>query len=358
MTRRVAFVGPLPPPVHGFSNICAHVLELLTAGSAVEVFDRAPRANNAVLGRIAQLFQPFRYIAWCLEGGGASLYLALSGGKGQFFDWPYVIVAKVFRSRIFIHHHSFAYLNSPTFFNKVFFALVRRETHIALSQGMRLALSRTYGLDLDVVKIVSNAAFYASMKADRKLEADSSAPICVGFLSNVTFEKGFVEFFEVLSQLKKRGVAYKALIAGPVSQDASGRFFQLIASSSDTVYLGPIYGDAKDRFYDQLDIFLFPTQYANEAEPLVIHEALRSSVQVIACDRGAIAEMLGNGAGLVFTKEDFVRGATVHIERLDHDRAQLKAAQRLSQEQFQRIRRDAQTAMASVLDEISGPAAA
>lgn len=354
MTRRVAFVGPLPPPVHGFSNVCAHVLELVAAESAVRIFDRTPRANNVVLSRIAQLLQPIRYIAWCLKGGKASLYLALSGGHGQFFDWPYVIIAKVFRSRIFIHHHSFAYLNSPSFFNRVFFSLVRKETHIVLSGGMGSALSKTYGLDSTCVKVVSNAAFYAPIKASAKSEGNSRSPICLGFLSNVTFEKGFVEFFEVLSQLKKRGVAYKAMIAGPVNPDASARFSELMASSSDTVYLGPIYGDAKDRFYDQLDLFLFPTQYANEAEPLVIHEALRSSVQVIACDRGAIAEMLGNGAGLVFSRNDFVEGAAVQIERLNHNRAQLKAAQRLSQEQFQRIRGVAQTAMAAMVSEISG----
>lgn len=358
MPRRVAFVGPLPPPVHGFSNVCAHVLELLEAESAVEIFDRAPRANNAVPSRVAQFLQPFRYFAWCLKGSRASLYLALSGGNGQFFDWLYVMVGKVFRSRIFIHHHSFSYLNSPSVFNRVFFALVRKETHIVLSAGMGLTLSKAYGLDSNVVKVVSNAAFYAPMKASAKLEANSQGPICLGFLSNVTFEKGFVEFFEVLAQLRKQGVAYKAMIAGPVSPGASERFSQLMAASFDTVYLGPIYGDAKDQFYDQLDFFLFPTRYANEAEPLVIHEALRSSVQVIACDRGAIAEMLRNGAGLALTRDDFVNGAAAHIEHLDHNRAQLKAAQRLSQEQFQRIRSDARTAMAALLREISGTASA
>jgi len=36
------------------------------------------------------------------------------------------------------------------------------------------------------------------------------------------------------------------MIAGPVNPHASARFAQLIASSSDTVYLGPIYGDANE----------------------------------------------------------------------------------------------------------------
>jgi glycosyltransferase involved in cell wall biosynthesis len=51
--------------------------------------------------------------------------------------------------------------------------------------------------------------------------------------------------------------------------------------------------------------FLFPTKYVNEADPLVIHEALRNGVYVIACERGAIAETLGHGAGLAVPHEGF-----------------------------------------------------
>ena len=54
MARRVAFVGPLPPPVHGFSTVCAHVLDLLKTTASVEVFDRSPRANNVLLDGVAQ----------------------------------------------------------------------------------------------------------------------------------------------------------------------------------------------------------------------------------------------------------------------------------------------------------------
>ena len=103
-----------------------------------------------------------------------------------------------------------------------------------------------------------------------------------------------------------------------------------------------------------MDVFLFPTKYDNEAEPLVIHEALRSGVQVFACDRGAIAEMLSNGAGLVFTRDDFVQSAALHIERLSRNRAQLKIARRQSQERFQRMRSVARTAISELMNEMTG----
>ncbi len=40
MTKQLAFVAPLPPPVHGFSNICAAMLELLKSRASVGVFNR------------------------------------------------------------------------------------------------------------------------------------------------------------------------------------------------------------------------------------------------------------------------------------------------------------------------------
>ncbi len=61
---------------------------------------------------------------------------------------------------------------------------------------------------------------------------------------------------------------------------------------------GPIYGLDKQVFFNTIDVFVFPSRYVNEAEPLVIHEALAYGLPVIATDRGCIAGLVGNG-GLV-----------------------------------------------------------
>ena len=43
--RSVAFVGPLPPPLHGLSAACAAMLALLQNRGTVAVFDRSPCVN-------------------------------------------------------------------------------------------------------------------------------------------------------------------------------------------------------------------------------------------------------------------------------------------------------------------------
>jgi glycosyltransferase involved in cell wall biosynthesis len=98
-----------------------------------------------------------------------------------------------------------------------------------------------------------------------------------------------------------------------------------------------------------LDIFLFPTRYVNEAEPLVIYEAMRRGVHVIACDRGSIAEMLRDGAGLVLPAETLVDTAANHIERLSRDRSALFFAKCSSMQQVQRILSSSKTSLENLV---------
>jgi glycosyltransferase involved in cell wall biosynthesis len=353
MKRSVAFVGPLPPPLNGFSNICAMMLTMLQTNGEVHVFDRAPKYGQP-RQMLTQLFQPVQYLILCARRRDVVLYLALSGGLGQFYDWFYVLASKVLRRPIFLHHHSFAYIYGPTRLNQWFFAWVRNESHIVLSRSMGEALIRLYRLNPERVKAVSNAAFYGSADSVRPA-APNAEPLHLGYLSNITFEKGFVEFFAILDRLRTHGVKYHAHIAGPVLEAARETFENLLVTASDVEYVGPVFGDAKDRFYRQLDVFLFPTKYANEAEPLVVYEAMRQGVYVIACDRGAIAEMLRNGAGLAFARDSMVESAAGQIATFDTDRVLLRSAQQMSAQQAQRIRTSGRTELDTLLNHMQGP---
>ena len=312
MSKNVAFVAPLPPPVHGFSNICAAMAELLAARTTVRVFNRAPRSDNRLSSRLRPLTNLIGNFLWCLRTRNTNLYVGLSGGRGQWLDLAHVLSAKVCGHRMFVHHHSFAYINAPSFVNRLLFKIVRHETHVVLSRRMGEELIRLYQLDPAKVRVVSNAAFFAPVEENLRIP-EAGSPVCVGFLSAVSFEKGIGEFFSVLAELKRAGIPYVGRVAGPLNPAMRPQFEALLGSSSDVTYLGPIYDEAKTAFYRDLDVLLFPTDYANEAEPLVIHEAMRSGVHVIACDRGAISEMLTHGAGVVCAKSSFVATAFAQI---------------------------------------------
>jgi glycosyltransferase involved in cell wall biosynthesis len=352
MTPRVAFVAPLPPPVHGFSNICAAMLEHLQTKASVSVFDRAP-AKSGRISLFRQLTMPFAYLVWLLRNPDGKLYLALSGGLGQIIDWPYLLVSRLSGRPIFVHHHSFAYINAPSTLNRLLFASLREQTHLVLSPRMGRELVRIYGLNPAKVRVISNAAFFGAVPPPA-LERNAEAPISLGYLSNISVEKGIVEFFAVLAELGRVGVAYKAQIAGPIAPSARRTFSNLLASSANTTYCGPVYDQAKREFYESLDVLLFPSDYPNEAEPLVIHEAIRSGTHVIACERGAIADILANGAGLVVPKSAFTAAAVDRIRMFDADRLDLRRAQHASLEQARRLRDSTGEFLSALVDEIAG----
>src|SRR5690606_11515359 len=66
-------------------------------------------------------------------------------------------------------------------------------------------------------------------------------------------------------------------------------------------------------FFEDIDVLVFPTQYRNEAEPLVLHEAMSRKLPVIAYGRGAIPEIVGEGGVVIDPNEPFVPHALKQI---------------------------------------------
>jgi glycosyltransferase involved in cell wall biosynthesis len=310
------------------------------------------RAGGGLRQLLRQALLPVDYLSLCMKGENGALYLGLSGGKGQAIDLPYLLIARALRRPIFVHHHSFAYIDRPSFLSGLVFRAARRGVHIVLSQSMGAALAARYKLKASQIRVVSNAGVFPPSGEVVEPSSDSG-PIRIGFLSNITFEKGFVEYFEVLKELARRGVDYRAGIAGPIAPEAQQAFDALLASSVATSYVGPVYGAAKDSFLSGLDVLLFPTKYANEAEPLVIHEALRQGVHVIATNRGAIAEILENGAGRACDQGGFVADAADYVQGFSVDRGALNQARKRSIEQSRRMRTLAESNLSAVLAEIT-----
>ena len=150
-----------------------------------------------------------------------------------------------------MHHHSFAYITAPSLLNRLLFASLRQQIHVVLSPHMGRELVRIYGLNAAKVRVISNAAFFGAVTQPASKQPNIEAPIRLGYLSNISIEKGIVEFFAVLAELARLGSAYKAQIAGPIAPSAQDTFSSLLASSSNATYCGPVYDDAKHEFYDE-----------------------------------------------------------------------------------------------------------
>ena len=151
----------------------------------------------------------------------------------------------------------------------------------------------------------------------------------LGFLSNITAEKGIWAFFAIGDALVSSGVAVKALIAGPPAADIAERFARETAARPWCRHVGAVYGADKAGFFADIDVLVFPTLYANEAEPVTILEALRSGVPVVANARGCIGDMLPLAAGVVFEGDaQFVHQAAERLRAWALERPETGQARR------------------------------
>lgn len=70
-------------------------------------------------------------------------------------------------------------------------------------------------------------------------------------------------------------------------------------------YWGKKYGQDKDAFFRNADIFVFPTYYPNECFPLVLLEAMQQGLPCISTMEGGITSIIDDGkTGLFVNRQD------------------------------------------------------
>lgn len=239
--------------------------------------------------------------------------MGISGGYGQVYEIPFIALARLSGLNIFLHHHSYAYLRNPNGVTRTLFRVAGREAfHIALCEDMAERLKSSYKT-IKKIGVVSNAVFIDHYgKPSCK---DEKVLMTIGFLGNISPEKGIMEFLDVVAELEGEQVGINAIIAGPFqSEEIKMKVFERLSELKTARYVGPKYDEGKKSFYDSIDVLLFPTKYINEAEPLTIHEAMSSGIPVIARSMGCISSMITSDMGLVVnTNDDFVEKAFAQL---------------------------------------------
>jgi len=135
------------------------------------------------------------------------------------------------------------------------------------------------------------------------------------YLSSLMPSKGFFDVLQSMVFLEKQTpgryhlnlcgsfVDAKTETAVEVTSEASLRAYIETHDLQDCVtYHGQILGAAKDQQFAQANLFLLPTSYPWEGQPLSIIEALAFSVPVITCYHKGIPELVEDGKTGVFVK--------------------------------------------------------
>ena len=321
LKRSIIITGPFPPPLHGMAYVNAAMRDLIK-GFGIEpitvdlssktlnraLFARIPRATNVLLGFIKILGCKHHF-------NSAIIYLSISGGYGQIYDILFIALARLLKWPIYLHHHSYAYLKKPSRITRLLITTAGKSaTHISLCDDMAERLRHCYHNVVNVA-VLSNASLIETNARPVRYQRNSLKRI--GFLGNISESKGVFEFIDVMKSFseERSKAEIHGLIAGPFEDaQVKSQVLSALKDLANVSYVGPKYRSEKEDFLRSIDVLLFPTKYANEADPLTIHEAMATGLPVIAWQRGCIRDIINPEAGFVIKQnEDFVKLAVERI---------------------------------------------
>ena len=309
-------LGGFPPPVTGSSaSLLAITQEVENIqGTHVERLDvstgKITRNISTITTKFVCYIRHWFTLLTSPSKSSGTLYLISEGDKALVFTLLTTIIARFSGHTVILHHHSFSYINSHRFLMRATnFSLGKKDTHVFLSEGMASKFFRTYPLRRNFIvnhNLGQLEQFNQIAKAMPMSQKKCGGVLVIGMLSNLMKSKGLDTFISIAQGARELNLPIRFELAGPpVSEEDSNLIKDAKESLGDSFnHIGPVYGDDKVRFLKTLDIFIFPTRYHHEAQPIVLLEALCCGCAVISTDRGCIAEDMAQMGGISLDRKD------------------------------------------------------
>lgn len=296
---KVIVAGQFPPPVNGFAYITQEISKVFAKNYQTQIIDIAPHVkNNGLPYHMHRLWLTVKGCFSLLKQGSqenAVFYTACESRLGLVYTILLSLTARLLKLPTYIHYHNYNFIDKRSLFISFLLMVLGADAiHIFLCEGMAAKFANRYKRTLKYA-VLSNSAFVSSIHdAPKKWEQDT--PLILGLLSNLDESKGLSLFIETLKQAVSKGLNVKGILAGPPVTDADKETIKRAEKELCDIleYRGPLYGADKDAFFCEIDIFVFPTCYMNEAQPAVIFEAMAHGAPVLSYDRGSIKGQVGS----------------------------------------------------------------
>lgn len=239
------------------------------------------------------------------------------------------------RCIVSLHGSTFLRWRSGSLLSRIFAALLRTADCITvLGPSMSAGVARL-GVEPDRVATVDNSCSLSPLSNAELLRKhraiqDGTNRLTVLYLSSLIDAKGYVRFAEAIERLALDGdMSLDATICGTVfdaaaERDNMDRLRQLlrelptIGSDVSLRWIEGATGDAKADLFRRAHMFVLPTVYQTEAQPITILEALASGAAVITTTVGEIGWTV-DAATASFLDHGSAEEIAATIRRLAHD---------------------------------------
>jgi len=311
---KLLLIGPLPPPITGNSLVNKVIVDNLRTYCPIDVDfvnTSDPKFRESVgefslekvfffIGRYKTLYKVFR---------SSKVYIT----PGQTF-WgilkyaPFILFAKLLKKELIVHIHG-DYLwqeyEKLTGVKKRIFKFLFSQFNkgIVLSKSLRRNLI-PFLSDNKIFELPNFVEDYLfEINLERKLN-QNFRELRIIYLSNLMKEKGILDLLEALLILKERNIHFNAKLAGNIDEELEKEIFKYLKKLEGNVkYLGVVSGYEKKELLEWGNVFVFPTYYKMEGQPISILEAYATGNIVLTTNHAGIPDIFKENINGFYVKK-------------------------------------------------------
>ena len=309
----ILLIGPFPGPLSGVSIANQVVSEVLSDDSQfeVDIINTSYSRFDEEIGKFS-FKKIFFYLAFYLNIFKIFKHKIIYITPGQTFYGIlkygfFIILGSIFRKELILHVHGnhlgeeYKSLNGIKKY--IFYCLVSRFSKgIVLSDSLKHNL--TPFIDQGSIFCLPNFAQDYLYEEDKNLV---NGELRIFYLSNLMKEKGIICLLKALKNLEKYNIIYKAKIAGNIDEKFSKEILQLLNELENTKYVGVVNGEAKKNLLKWGNIFVLPTFYKMEGQPISIIEAMATKNVVVTTNHAGILDIFKDKVNGYLVKKNSIK---------------------------------------------------
>jgi glycosyltransferase involved in cell wall biosynthesis len=331
MKSKILFIMHMPPPVHGAAMVGKMIHDSKEINDAFDCkyINLSGSSSVAEVGKfnlhkVKIVFKKLYLMLKTVKEWKPDLvyFTAGIGGPQMYVGAFYLHFIRKYQPHIILHLHNKGaseYSKKDPFAKFGFREIFKKTKVILLSEALYPDVQQ-YVKHEDVY-ICPNGIPDTLDGKEPSAERHNKIPYIL-FLSNLLVSKGVIVLLDALKILKDRGYSFICdFVGGESSEIDAERFKREVEErglNQVAIYDGKKYGEDKEQYFNNADIFAFPTYYHAETFGLVNLEAMEHKVPIVSTNEGGIPDVLKNGEnGLISEKKNPLSLADCLAELLD-----------------------------------------
>ena len=318
--KKILLIGPLPPPVTGEALCNEAVVRRLgdDPDVSIDFINTSTGFFDENLGkiRLAKIWINLKKYVYLYKIPRSDIvYITLGQtffGLLKFF--PYLLTAKLAGKHTVIHIHGnrlHRVYEALTGIRKTIFRRIvsMADEGIVLTENLKHNLD--YFLPDEKIHTLNNFVDDKLLPENKEVIREKNFDrLRILYLSNLMREKGIFELLEALEILDREGVEYSAVLAGNIDAAIKSSVMEKINRLPKVSYAGTVTGKQKKEIFLRSNVFILPTYYRGEGQPLSVLEAMGTGNLVITTRHPGITDVLDENQVIYIDKKsvpDIVR---------------------------------------------------